>query len=437
MASQMVLYFLALDNPKGNEISTASTKVDQARIVLDSARAMALSNGKYLKATGVEVLAHRIVHSKSNSFVRALSSDAKSLDGLSDILCVMDELHAVDRKLFDVIYSGMSKRNDSLLLCITTAGMNNDGIGYSQSQYAKKVSLMEVEDDQFFSIIYTIDDDDDIFDENTWKKANPNYGVSVDPITFEAKAKKAQVTPSDIPNFKVKHLNMWLSEANAFFDMMKWDACADNTLDLEKFKGKTCFIGIDLASKIDLTANIKVFRENGIYYIFQKAYLPKDTFEKEYNTLYHNAEGTELVVTPGEAINYEYIEKGILEDCKNFKVDSVHYDPWQATQLSQNLMKERVNMVEFKMNTANFSEPMKTLDALIRQGKVRHNGGPLLRWCMSNVVAKEDHNQNVFPRKSSEKLKIDMAVALIMSAAGWIVKQETKSIYETRGIISL
>lgn len=438
LASQMVLFFLALDNPKGNEISTASTKTDQARIVLDSARAMALSNEKYLKATGVEVLAHKIVHAKSNSFVRALSSDAKSLDGLNDILCVMDELHAVDRKLFDVIYSGLSKRNDSLLLCITTAGDNNDGVGFSQSEYAKKVSTGEVQDEQFFSIIYTIDEGDDIYSEKTWRKANPNFGVSVDPITFEAKANKAKITPSDVANFKIKHLNTWISEARAFFDMEKWDKCADLTLKEEDFRGETCFIGLDLASKVDLTATIKVFRKQGIYYIFQTGYLPSDTYEKENNTLYANTKDKELIVTPGEAINYEFIQNTIIEDSKKFKIDSVHYDPWNASQLSQNLMKERINMVEFKMNTANFSEPMKNLDALIRQGKIRHNGGQLLRWCMSNVVAKEDHNQNVFPRKSSEKLKIDMAIGLIMAIAGFMVKPEKpQSIYETRGILTI
>lgn len=122
MASQMALYFLALDNPKGNEISCVATKTEQARIVLDSARAMAKSNPQYLKSTGVEVLAHKIVHEKSNSVIRALSSDDKSLDGLNDILAICDELHAMNRELFEVISSGMSKRSDSLLLCITTAG---------------------------------------------------------------------------------------------------------------------------------------------------------------------------------------------------------------------------------------------------------------------------------------------------------------------------
>ena len=121
MASQAALYFLALDNPNGNYISTVATKKDQARIVLDSARAMAKKNISYLKHTGVNVLAHTIVHPASNSIVRALAADSKSMDGLKDVLAICDELHAMDRDVFEVISSGMSKRKDSLLLCITTA----------------------------------------------------------------------------------------------------------------------------------------------------------------------------------------------------------------------------------------------------------------------------------------------------------------------------
>ncbi len=435
MASQCALYFLACDNPVGNEISTLATRREQARIVLDSARAMARKSKSYLKATGVEVLAHTIVHRKSNSFVRAMSSDESGLDGLNDILAVMDELHAMKRETFDVIYSGMSKRRDSLTLCITTAGFDVDSVGYSQMTYAKKVATGEVKDEQFFSAIFTVDEGDDIWNPITWRKANPAWGISVDPVTFEAKALKAKETPSDIPNFKVKHLNIWLSEMRAFYDTAKWDLCADPTLKLEDFKGQKCITSLDLASKIDLTSIGIIFRKDGIYYIFDKSFIPEDTVKDVRNSLYENCIGTgHLISTPGGAIDHERIRKEVLDLKRDFKIQEMAYDPWNATELAQTLVKDRVEMLEFRMNTSNLSEPTKQLDALIRQGKIRHNGSPLLRWAISNVVCKEDAAGNVFPRKSHEKLKIDPAIALIMALAVWIQKEEKESIYETRGI---
>jgi phage terminase large subunit-like protein len=399
---------------------------------------MAKSNPQYLKATGAEVLAHKVVHESSNSFIRALSSDDKSLDGLNDILAICDELHAMTRELFEVISSGMSKRNDSLLLCITTAGFSTEGVGYEQSLYAKKVAKGEVKDDSFFSIVYTIDEGDDIFDEVTWKKANPNYGVSVDPITFKAKADKAKVTPSDIANFKVKHLDCWVSESKAYYDVSAWNKCSDPSLTLEQFYGEKCYIGIDLASKIDLTSFALLFRKEGIYYYFDQTYIPEETVKQVRSTVYENAiASNNLIVTPGEAIHYPRLEEDFLKLSKQVNIISGLFDPWNAVSFSQNMIKERIDMKEFRMTTGNLSEATKTLDAIIRQGKIRHNGSPLTCWCLSNVVAKEDPAGNVFPKKSNDKLKIDPIIALIMALAAWMQEDETESIYDSRGIIVL
>jgi phage terminase large subunit-like protein len=95
---------------------------------------------------------------------------------------------------------------------------------------------------------------------------------------------------------------------------------------------------------------------------------------------------------------------------------------------------DRIEMVEFRMSTGNLSEPMKKLDALIREGKIVHNGSPLVRWCLGNVVAKHDANDNVFPRKEHVDNKIDPIVAIIMALAGWVNEEEKGSVYETRSI---
>lgn len=435
LASQSVLYHLALDNPKGNEISCAATKTDQARIVLDSARAMANKAEAYRKKTGVKVLAHKIVHDKSNSFARALSADDKSLDGLNDILCVIDELHAVDRKLFDVISSGLSKRNDSLLLCITTAGFDVDSVGYSQSSYAKKVALGDVIDDQMFSAIYTCDEKDDIFLESTWKKANPGYGISVDPITFAAKAAKAKEVSSDLANFKVKHLNIWMSEANAFFTVPKWVECSNPEIKIGDFRKNPVWMGIDMASHVDLTSIGYVFFKEDKYFVFDRSYIPEETVNIQRNVLYDDCIGKgHLIKTPGSAINYEIIKNQIKEDKNFFKIQEIAFDPWNSSQLAQDLENERIEMVKFNMNVSNMSEPMKKLDSLIKELKLVNNGSPLLKWAIGNVVAKEDHNQNVYPRKTNEKLKIDPIVAIIMALALALQSNKKGSVYNQRGL---
>lgn len=437
MASQLLLYFLALDNPNGNQVSTVATKRDQARIVLDSARGMARKNSSFLRHTGVKVLAHSIVHSDSNSVARAMSADYGGLDGLQDVLAVCDELHAMDRKVFEVITSGMSKRKDSLTMCITTAGDDTQSVGYYQTQYAKKVSTGEVDDDSFFAAVYTLDDGDLWSDESVWIKANPGLGGSVDLDSLRAKVEKAIVTPSDIPNIRIKHMNEWISEAHAFFDLGAWDKCADPTLKIENFKGKTVRLGLDLASHIDIASIGYVFRENGIYYVFDESYLPEDTIAEKYNAFYDSciADGS-LRKAKGAVINYENIQDRLKQAAKDFKPYDCMYDPWNATETAQKVA-ESLEMVKVPMNTANLSEPLKRMDSLIRSGKLRHNGSKLLRWCIGNVVAKEDHNGNVFPRKSHEKLKIDPVVAILLAFVGWVANEEPESVYSERGIRTL
>ncbi len=436
-ASQLALFELALDGSAGNQISAVATKKDQARIVLDASRVMARKNKSYLKHTGVKVLAHTLTHAESNSVMRALASDSSGMDGLNDKLAICDELHAMKRETFEVITSGMSKRQDSLLACITTAGSDVEGIGHSQSTYAKKVCLGEVQDDQFFAVVYCLDETDDWEDSSTWIKANPNLGVSVDTVTLQAKIDKAIITPSDIPNIKIKHMNMWISEANAFYDQNKWDECADPTLKLENFKGKPCRLGIDLASTNDLTSVVAIFKENGIYTFFDKTFIPEGTLKSAKNVLYDDAVARGyLIATKGDAINYEYIQGEVEKLAREHRVVEAGYDAWSATDLAQKL-SAKIEMVKFAMNVANLSEPMKKIDVLMREGKLRHNGSPLLRWCLGNVVAKEDHNGNVFPRKSHTKLKIDPIVSAIMAMALHLQDTTKESVYERRGILTL
>lgn len=439
MASQCTLYDLCVEDPIGNRIYCAATSRDQAKEVLNNSQIMARKNHAYIKSFGVEVRAHEILHPESNSYIKAISAQAKSLDGKVGKLVVTDELHAMDRKTFEVLDSGQSKRRDSLLLSITTAGYENTGVGASQRKYAQKVALGEIQDDTFFSLVYCIDEDtDDIWDSKNWIKANPNMGVSVDPIQFAAKAKKAKENPEDQSNFKIKHLNIYLGSMNQYFDVLKWRRNRNTSLKLEDFEGKACFVGLDLASKIDITSICFCFNENGKYQFFFRNYIPEKRLEDSKNRNYFNyVEQGDLIATKGEVIDYNVIQQDIMKYSKILKYKDVHFDPWSAAQLSIKLAKEGLEMVEFRQNTGNYSEPMKKLQALMFDNALEHNTQDMLEWCIGNVVAKEDANENVFPRKEHPDMKIDPVIAAIMALAGWVNEDKEESIYSKRDMVIL
>lgn len=443
MASQAALYELCCDNPNGNRIYCAATSRDQAKEVLNGSQIMARKNESFLKKFNIDVRAHEILHPPSNSYMKAISAQANSLDGKIGQLIITDELHAMQRKTFEVLDSGQSKRRDSLLLSITTAGYENSGVGASQRKYAQKVALGEIEDETFFSLVYCLDEDEhDIWDSTNWIMANPNFGVSVDPDNFAAKAKKAKENPEDQANFKIKHLNIYLGSMNQFFDVHKWSLCKKDNLFIDNFIGKSCFVGMDLSTKIDISSLAICFREminnKHVYTFFFRNYIPESRLEetKNRNYLKYVQQG-DLIVTPGNVINMDIIENDIIDLSRKFKIQDVHFDPWAATQMATRLSQKRINMTEFRMNTANLSEPTKKLQEIIQDNACIHNTGEMLEWCIGNIVCKYDAVGNVFPRKDHESMKIDPIVAAIMALAGYINEDQGNSVYSERGMIFL
>lgn len=438
LSSPLGLYMMALDGEEGAEVYSLASKKDQARIVFDSAREQAKRTKTFLNKVGVEVFKHHIEQADTASYYKPLSSDTDSADGLNPHLVVLDEVHAFkDRNMFGVMETAIGARSQPLLWSITTAGFDTSGICYELQQDLEKVLREEYNDESQFGMIYAIDKNDDFRNPEVWIKANPNLGVSVKPSYLNDMVQKAIRQPANKNNVLTKHFNIWCNATEQFFSVDKWKDLADPTLNIDDFNKHSCFIGIDLASKIDLTAKVKIFFKEGVYYIFEEAWLPEAAIENSHNASYNGwVEQGWLQKTPGEAINLDKIQESLIEDSKKYKINEVMFDPWNATQLAQNLSKSRIEMTEFKMSTANLSEPMKQLEALIREGKIRHRGNPVTTWCLSNVVAKQDHNDNVFPRKTHEKFKIDIAVAMIMALAPWIQKQNSESIYKTRGIRS-
>lgn len=438
MASQASLYDLCCDNPSGNRIYCAATSRLQAGEVLEGAQIMARKNPSFLDNFKVDVMAKEILHRESNSFVKSISAQANNADGKIGKLIITDELHAMSRKLFETLQSGQSKRRDSQLLSITTAGYENNGIGASQRAYAKKVSLEAVEDDTFFGMVYCIEEKDDPHGgPEIWIKANPNFGVSVDPVNFKAQSSKAKVNPEDKSGFLIKHLNLYLGSPNQYFNVDRWVDCRDTDLNWGRFKGKKCYVGIDIASKVDLTSVCFVFKEKEHFYLFFKSYVPEARTELPSCQNYRRyIEEGDLVATPGEAINLLKFYDSLLLDLRKFN-PIVHADPWNAAELLTKLAKDRIEALEYPMRVSTMSEPMKKLGADILERKVHHNTKTLLEWCLGNVVAKVDANDNVYPRKEHESLKIDPVVAAIMAIGGWVNEGQEESVYESRGIVVL
>lgn len=459
------LYMVAADGEEGAECYSAATTRDQAKIVFGVAKEMARRCEGLRRAFGVAINAHNLNVLRTASKFEALSAEANSLDGLNVHFAAVDELHAhKTREVYDVLETATGSRTQSLLWNITTAGSNRAGICYEVRTYLTKIlnaSLSRwkenpykieggtAEDETFFGCIWTIDDGDDWVTPEAWAKANPNLGVSVFRDDLERKCRKAMEMPSAVNNFLTKHLNVWVNADTAWMDMRAWDRCADSTLQVEQFEGMPCLVGLDLTSHVDIAAKMRVFwrdleaQRDGTttterhYYLFGRYYLPEETAEGSGNSQYSGwARAGRLVLTSGNTLDFDVIEADLREDASRFSVQEVDFDPWQARQLANRMGVEGLTMVEVRPTVANFSEPMKQLEALALTGRLHHDGDPVLAWMVSNVVAHTDVKDNIYPRKERPENKIDGVVAALMALGRALQQPEPEtSVYEERGLL--
>jgi len=423
IGSGIGLFMFAADGEFGAEVYSGATTEAQAWEVFRPAKQMLERTPQLQQALGAEVWAKALLSPADGSRFEPVIG--KPGDGASPSCAIVDEYHEHDTsELVDTMETGMGAREQPLLLMITTAGFNIAGPCFDQEQDAKKVLDGVLDDPELFALIYTIDDGDDWTSPAVLRKANPNFGISVDEDFLLAQQRQATQSASKQTRFKTKHLNIWCSAKSAWLNMLEWNKCADLALRPEQFRGERCYITLDLASRSDVCVIMLMFvREiegKQHFYLFGHYYLPEHAIENDpkNSNAYRKwvIEGF-LQQHDGAEIDFDLIEEDTLELIGHYGPEEVVFDPFRAAQLEQRLTKRGITAVEVGQTVKNLSLPMKEFESAIKAGRVHHDGNPLLTWMASNVVAKLDAKDNIYPRKEKPEQKIDGIVATIMGVA--------------------
>jgi phage terminase large subunit-like protein len=419
------LYMVTADLEGGAEVYSGATTEKQAWEVFRPARLMAKGSTPLQKKYALAIHAQKL-STESDAFFEPLIGDPG--DGASPHCAIVDEFHEhKSPKQYDTMATGMGARTQPLLSVITTAGTNLAGPCYEKRAQAVGVLEGNFINEEFFALIYTIDQADEWDNFENWRKANPNIGVSVFEDYLLGRLREAKQTTSKQNIIRCKHLNQWLSANVAWLDIAKWDACGDSKLNEADFKGRSCYGGLDLAAKLDFNAKIKIYVGlDGKRYLFTRFYLPDGTARDPNKTHYLQwVNDGHVVVNPGDTVDFDLIEDELYNDIITGQIDQMGYDPYQCTQMTNHLIDrlllkkarsevEKI-LVEVRPTVLNFSEPMKELEKLIADGNLIHDNNPVMRWMMANVVCHTDAKDNIYPRKESVANKIDGPVAAIMA----------------------
>ena len=437
LAAGVGLYCFCADGEFGAEVYSGATTEKQAWEVFRPSRLMTLRTAPLLQKFGIEVNAANLAIPHDGSRFEPLIGNPG--DGSSPSCSIVDEFHEHDKPdLYDTMATGMGAREQPLMFIITTAGSNIAGPCYEKRLEVQKILGGVFSDDETFGVIYSIDEDDDWKSEASLRKANPNFGVSVSADYLKAMVRKAVQSPSKQNSVKTKHFNIWVGAKTAWLNMELWNRCAEPSLRIEGFAGQRCMLAVDLATRIDMAALSRVFyriEDDGRlhYYVFPRFYLPESALETSKNADRYAGWAAEghLDLIDGDEIDFNTIQEHILADASMYQVDEMPYDPWQATQLAQNVQAEAPDVpVEFRNTVGNMSPAMKEMEAAIAAGRFHHPDNPILNWMASNVVAKEDAKENIYPRKEVPENKIDGIVATIMGIGRASIHMEEPDLSE-------
>ena len=445
LAAAIALKLLFADGEMGGEIYSAAADRQQAAIAFNVASQMVRNHPVLSKRCKIVDSQKRIVVPKTASVYVALSSDVATKHGFNASGIIFDELHAQpNRELWDVLTLGSGDaREQQIVFAITTAGYDRHSICYEQRTYAEKVRDGVIADPTFLPVIYGLKDGASWEDEAEWAAANPSLGVILDIDKIRDAYKKAKETPALENSFRRLRLNEWTSSDVKYIDMAKWDACEDK-YEYADLIGKRCYGHIDLSSTTDTTALSLVFpMDDGAYRSLEFFWVPQDNIHlraRRDRVPYDIWSRAGLIeATPGNVVDQSAIMRKVFKVAADFELAELGFDPWNSTKFISDLVADGFDgarLVEIRQGMKTFNEPTQLLHKLVSEKKYHHNPNPVLRWHVSNTMIEIAEPELWKPSKKKSTERIDGCVALICALSRAMLRADTISCYETRGVLT-
>lgn len=394
------------------KLFTVATKKRQARLAWEEMSKFISIDpdlGDYFAIKDYKSL---IVAHNTHCTIEALSKEAGLDDGFRSIFVSVDEIHQhKDNKIYKALYNGQRSLNEALISMITTRGDKLNSFCKEMDDYCIKILRGVTTAEDFFVDIYCLDPTDDIWDESNWIKANPFLCRDPEKVeTLRTDAKTARdMGGSELRDFLVKCLNLWVENTDdQFINTEKWKKCgSDRTL--EDFRGKHCWVGLDLSSGGDLTTIALEFEDtDDRYYLYSHSFLPRGRLEEHMETdlaPYDLWEQMGLITVTGSTGDYKNDYKFIIRHLKQLqdKYDlqflGIGIDPHNADGILSDLEDFGCPVIMVTQSCRNLNDATVDIQLLCKSEKLEYDQhNELLTWSFINAA---------IVRNSFEEIKVD------------------------------
>ncbi|MDD2952487.1 MAG: terminase large subunit [Parabacteroides sp.] len=457
-------YIAGFSGYQYGKLFTVATKKRQARLAWDEIAKFIRTDPDLADMFKIQDYKSTITAINTMCVIEALSRESGLDDGFRSIFSSIDEIHQhKDNSIYKAIYNGTSSLAETLVSMITTRGNKLNSFCYEMDSYCISIlNGISIAED-FFVDIYCINDDDDPWDESNWIKANPILARTesgMEQLRRDAQTAK-DMGGMDLRDFLIKRLNVWVRNfENVFVDPEKWkDGGVKKTLD--DYRGRSCWVGLDLSSGGDLTTTVLEFEDPGDeYFVHSHSFMPRGRMEEHIISdlaPYDVWEQKELIsVTGGESDfknDYKFIISYLkeLREAYDLTFNGVAYDPHNADGILADLEDFGCPLMMITQSARFLNDATVDVQLLIKSGKLHYNEeDELLSWSMVNAkivknsfdevkIDKEPHSLTkridpddalidahtmILKNKQTELVNVESEMDAYLEAMGWKPKKE-------------
>ena len=430
------------------KLFTAATKKRQARIAWEEIQKFITVDKDLQALFDVKDYKSLIIAKRTGCTIEALSRESGLDDGFRAIFCSVDEIHQhKDNGIYKALYNGQASLDEALISMITTRGKSLNSFCREMDDYCLQILAGTAEADDFFVDIYTLDKEDDPFDESVWYKANPHL-VTV-PSALEQLRRDAQTAKQmggfEMSDYMTKRQNLWYEYGDTQYIMPNEWKLGRTEMTIENMRGRRCFAGLDLSSGGDLTSLALLFPlDDGKIYVWSHSYIPAKRLEEHIitDTAPYDVWAKSGLLTPSEAVgglknDYLQIVADLKELQEKFEINiaCIGYDPHNADAFLEELDTLGAPLLEVKQSARFLSDTTVDFALEVKAGNVLYDQrNALMSWSIVN--AKKTKNSfgeiKVDKEVNARHARIDVVDAIIDAHVAYrkSSKEETPD-YET------
>ena len=410
----------------GVDIICASNTTEQANILFEEINNMREQSPALSKEKRSKKNIFFIYSPKTKNKIKKLSAQSRNKDGYNIEVGCIDEVHEMtDSKVYDAIKQSQSTKKEPLIFIITTEGTTVGGFLDNKLDYCRKMLKGEIKDERVLPWFYTQDSTNEIYENpSSWQKSNPSLGKIKLNSYLEDLMNKSRHDLSTRVTMLCKDFNIKQNDQGSWLTFNELSNA--DKYNIEDLRDSYAIGGVDLSSTTDLTAAILVIqkKDDSKKYVIPHFFMPSEVIGKriaEDNVPYDIwVKKGYITLTEGNQNDFTLVTQWFMKMINTYQIRPlwVGYDPWNSQYWVKEMEEVGFNMEKIRQGVYTLSEPMKQLEADLKNGLVNYNNNPILKWCLSNTQAKVDLNGNIQPSKLNSKYKrIDGTVALIIAYA--------------------